>query len=219
VLSLPKIIIAVLAVSVYVLLMYISASAPDATARTVVLTVLAWQVFAVWLLWQNGKRWWALAVALPAALLYFYYDSLKHLEWLCLVPNALVNASLFFFFARTLKPGRVALVTMLATKVHGSIPPPIQRYTRALTYVWSAFFALSIIVSIGLYFFVSFAAWSLFSNVYSLPLMLGLFACEYLYRHLRYPWFEHVSITAGIKAFTELAESKKADAPGATKTP
>lgn len=217
--SLPKIIIAAIAIGVYILLMYQSANAPDAAARTVVLTVLAWQGFAAWLLWQNGKRWLALLVALPAPLLYFYYDSLKHFEWLCLVPNALVNASLFLFFARTLLPGRVALITMLATKIHGSIPPPIQRYTRTLTYVWSAFFALSILIAVWLYFFVSFAAWSLFSNVYSLPLMIGMFICEYIYRHVRYPWFEHVSISAGIKAFTDLTEPKKADAPAPTKAP
>jgi uncharacterized membrane protein len=204
--SLPKIIFAICAIAAYIALMYVSARAPDAAARTVVLTVLAWQGFAAWLLWQNGKRAWACALLLPAALLYVYYDDLKHFEWLCLAPNVLVNASLLFFFARTLAPGKQALITMLATKVHGSLPPPIERYTRHLTYVWSGFFAISILISVGLYFFVSFAAWSLFSNVYALPMMLGLFAVEYLYRRLRFPWFEHVSIAAGMKAFASLTQ-------------
>ncbi len=204
--TLPKILLAATAIATYIVLMYMSARAPDAAARTVVLTVIAWQGFAAWLLWQSGKRFLACALLLPAALLYFYYDELKHFEWLCLVPNILVNASLLFFFARTLGADRQPLITMLALKIHGSLPPPIERYTRTLTYVWSGFFALSILISVGLYFFVSFAAWSLFSNVYALPMLLGLFAIEYLYRRLRFPWFEHVSITSGMKAFASLTQ-------------
>jgi uncharacterized membrane protein len=207
--SLPKIILAVIGIAAYIVLMYLSASGPDATARTVVLTVLAWQGFAVAILWSSGKRALALLVAAPAVLLFVYFEQLKHLEWLCLVPNILVNGSLFVFFARTLRAPNTALITQLALRIHGVLPDPIRRYTRALTYVWSAFFLLSIVASLGLYFFVSFEAWSLFSNVYALPIMLAMFALEYLYRRLRFPWFEHVSIMAGIKAFTSLADTKK----------
>lgn len=204
-----KIIFAVIGVIAYIALMYVSASAPDAAARTVVLTVLAWQGFAVAILWSSGKRALALLLAIPSVLLFVYFEQLKHFEWLCLVPNILVNGSLFLFFSRTLFGNRTALITQLALRVHGTLPPPIRSYTRALTYVWSAFFLLSVAASLVLYFFVSFAAWSLFTNVYALPIMLALFALEYLYRRLRFPWFEHVSIMAGIKAFTSLADTKK----------
>ncbi len=204
-----KIIFIVIGAIAYIALMYVSASAPDAAARTVVLTVLAWQSFAVAILWSSGKRYLALLLAAPATLLFIFYDDLKHFEWLCLVPNILVNGSLFLFFARTLFEPKTALITQLALRVHGTLPPPISTYTRVLTYVWSTFFLLSVAVSLGLYFFVSFQAWSLFTNVYALPIMLALFALEYLYRRLRFPWFEHVSIMAGIKAFTSLADTKK----------
>jgi uncharacterized membrane protein len=210
--SLPKIILAIIGIAAYIALMYLSSSGPDATTRTVVLTVLAWQGFAVAILWSSGKRALALLVAAPAVLLFVYFDQLKHLEWLCLVPNILVNGSLFVFFARTLRAPNTALITQLALRVHGELPDPIRHYTRNLTYLWSTFFLFSIVVSLGLYFFVSFEAWSLFSNVYALPIMLAMFALEYLYRRLRFPWFEHVSITAGIKAFTSLADSKKTPA-------
>lgn len=215
--STPKIILAVIGAVVYSVLMYLSASAPDAAARTVVLTVLAWQGFAVAILWGNKKRVLALLMAAPAALLFIYYDDLKHVEWLCLVPNILVNASLFMLFARTLVGNKTALITQLALKVHsqmpGGLPAPIRAYTRVLTYVWSAFFLLLIAASLVLYFFVSFAAWSLFTNVYALPIMLAVFVLEYLYRRLRFPWFEHVPIMAGIKAFTALAETPKPVVP------
>jgi uncharacterized membrane protein len=220
--SLPKMILAVIGVVAYIVLMYASAIGPDAAARTVVLTVLAWQGFAVAILWGSGKRALALLVAAPATLLFVYFDELKHLEWLCLVPNILVNGSLFLFFARTLRGTKTALITNLALRVHGSIPDPIRAYTRALTYMWSAFFLISIVASLTLYFFVSFEAWSLFTNVYALPIMLSVFALEYLYRRLRFPWFEHVSIMAGIKAFTSLGDSKKPSTvpvPDPVKTP
>lgn len=216
--SLPKIILTAIGIIAYIVLMYLSASGPDAAARTVVLTVLAWQGFAVAILWGSGKRALALLVAAPAILLFVFFDQLKHFEWLCLVPNILVNGSLFLFFARTLFGERTALITQLALRVHGSIPAPIRAYTRTLTYVWSAFFLLSIVASLALYFFVSFAAWSLFTNVYALPIMIAMFALEYLYRRLRFPWFEHVPIMAGIKAFTSLAAAKK-PAPDPVKMP
>ena len=212
--SLPKIIVAAIVAVAYIVLMYLSASAPDAAARTVVLTVLAWQGFAVAILWSSGKRTLALLVAAPVILLFVFYDDLKHVEWLCLVPNILVNGSLFLLFARTLIGDKTALITELAVKVHsqlpGGLPAPIRAYTRVLTYVWSGFFLLSILASLILYFFVSFSAWSLFTNVYALPIMLALFALEYLYRRLKYPWFEHVPIMAGIKAFASLSEATKA---------
>ncbi len=214
--------LAAIGVIAYIALMYASATGPDAAARTVVLTVLAWQGFAVAILWGSGKRALALLVAAPAALLFVYFNELKHLEWLCLVPNVLVNGSLFLFFARTLRSTETALITRLALRVHGAIPAPIRAYTRTLTYVWSAFFLFSIAASLALYFFVSFEAWSLFTNVYALPIMLAIFALEYLYRRLRFPWFEHVSIMAGIKAFTSLADTKKTDAvpvPDSVKMP
>lgn len=210
--STPKIILALIGVVAYIVLMYLSSSGPDATARTIVLTVLAWQGFAVAILWSSGKRALALLVAAPAILLFVYFNELKHFEWLCLVPNILVNGSLFVFFARTLHGTKTALITQLALRVHGTIPDPIRTYTRALTYMWSAFFLISIAASLGLYIFVSFEAWSLFTNVYALPIMLAVFALEYLYRRLRFPWFEHVSIMAGVKAFTSLGDTKKPSA-------
>ena len=54
--STPKTILAAIGVVAYIALMYVSAIGPDAAARTVVLTVLAWQGFAVAILWRSGKR-------------------------------------------------------------------------------------------------------------------------------------------------------------------
>jgi uncharacterized membrane protein YfbV (UPF0208 family) len=62
-----KTIIAFTAVAAYFALMYQSAFATDSGSRTLVLTVLAWQVFAQWILWKQGKR--AIAIALSVVCL------------------------------------------------------------------------------------------------------------------------------------------------------
>lgn len=191
----------------YLWLMYISASGPEAVPRTVILTLWAWQAFFVFLLAQNRRWVWAIALAASMVLPIIFYSDLRQFEWLVLVPNTLINGSLCWFFGNTLKAGREPLVTKMALKIHGTLPDYMLRYTRQLTWVWTAFFALQVFGSLALYVAVSFEAWSKFSNVYSMPSLIAMFGVEYLYRRLRFPHFEHVSILAGVKSFMALSEN------------
>jgi uncharacterized membrane protein len=109
-------------------------------------------------------------------------------------------------FAKTLTKGQVPLVTQLATKVEGPLPAAIEKYTRQVTIAWAVFFALNVIISIALYYLVSFAAWSLFSNVYSTPLLLGMFVLEFAYRKTRYRQYKTASFADGMKAFMSHSE-------------
>jgi uncharacterized membrane protein len=185
----------------YFYLMYTSAFASDSGARTLVLTVLAWQLFAQVILWRQGKRTIAIALSLVCLPFLYFYQHLDAIQWVNLVPNTLIYGSLAFMFGRTLQPGQISLITQLATKIQNDLPPPIYRYTRHVTIAWTIFFALSVVVGIGLYYFVSFAAWSLFSNVYATPLLIGMFVAEYAYRRLRFRGFKHASFSDGMKAF------------------
>jgi uncharacterized membrane protein len=196
--------LAILGVITYLWLMHASANAPDAVARTFVITVITWQVFLIAILLPRGKWFASLLIAAPTPLLFLYYDKLIHLQFLCVVPNLFVHGSLMWFFGRTLFAPHVPLITQLALRIHGSLPDAIRDYTRHVTVVWTGYFALMILGSLGLYFIAGFAAWSKFSNVYAMPLMIALFIVEYAYRRLRFPWFEHVSILAGIRAFTQV---------------
>lgn len=50
------------------------------------------------------------------------------------------------FFVRSLRQGRVPLVTHLAEAVHGSpLRPDVQRYTVGLTWAWCLFFILALL--------------------------------------------------------------------------
>jgi uncharacterized membrane protein len=125
---------------------------------------------------------------------------LPHPAILLGLPHLVTNLFLLWFFARTLKAGRTPLITSISQRIHGSITPDLQIYTRRITWAWSLFFALQIIVSIVLYIFAPLQAWSMFINLLNAPLIALMFIGEYTYRMLRYR--DHKSsIFSGLQIF------------------
>lgn len=117
------------------------------------------------------------------------------------IPHAAFNIFLLWVFARTLKPGREALVTGFARRIHGSLTVPIESYTRRVTLAWCVFFALQVLLSAILFAAGSLETWSFFVNVLGFPLVVLMFGAEYLYRIVRFPDHPHVSIWKGIQLF------------------
>ena len=111
---------------------------------------------------------------------------------------------LLWYFARTLGAGREPLITRIARHIHGSVPPDMARFTRAITRAWCAFFAAQILISALLLAFSTRDAWSLFVNVLDLPLLALMFAAQQAYRALRFPLVPPVSVVRIIKAFAEV---------------
>lgn len=128
------------------------------------------------------------------------------------LPSILIYGTLLWMFARTLAPGREALVTSLARHVHGTLPDEITAYTRQVTWAWCVFFGSMALTSLLLFVFASLPAWSLFVNVLSLPLIAAMFVAEYVYRVLRYRRFSHSSLITSVWAFQELGRG--AASPG-----
>jgi uncharacterized membrane protein len=103
---------------------------------------------------------------------------------------------LMLIFARTLRRGRVPLVTAIARLCHDELPEAVARYTRGVTLAWSLFFAA---VAAGLTIAaiaLPLETWSLAANVASLPLVALFFAAEYAIRVRRFPDLEHVDPVA-----------------------
>lgn len=124
------------------------------------------------------------------------------------MPHLVTNSFLVWFFARTLKSPREPLVTALARRVHGSLAPELEIYTRRVTLAWSLFFALQIAGSIVLFFFASLEAWSTFVNILNSPLIVLMFLCEYTYRVFRYR--DHRSSPFdGLKIFSNGSSASK----------
>jgi len=97
-----------------------------------------------------------------------------------------------WFFGRTLRPGREPLVTAIARFVHGTLTPEVERYTRAVTLAWCAFFAAMAAASVALAALAPLAVWSLFANLLAYPLVALMFAAEYAVRRRRFPDYRHV---------------------------
>ena len=124
------------------------------------------------------------------------------------MPHLVTNAFLMWFFARTLLNNREPLITMIARRVHGSLTPDLEIYTRQVTIAWSMFFAMQIAGSILLFFFASLEVWSMFINILSTPLIVLMFLCEYIFRVLRFR-NHHSSPFDGLKIFSsDSSESK-----------
>ena len=117
------------------------------------------------------------------------------------VPHAAIYVFLLGWFGRTLARGREPLITRVARRVHGTLTPEIEAYTRRVTLAWCWFFAAQVMVSGLLLAFASFETWSLFANVLNLPLVALMFAGEYLYRVARYPDHPRASIARALRAF------------------
>lgn len=126
----------------------------------------------------------------------------RHIDYVYLVQHAGSHLVLGLAFARTLGPrSGPALITRLATRVHGPLPPPIARYTRCVTIGWTVYFLAMAIASVVLFATASLEAWSVLANLFTLPLIIAGFLFEYLLRHWLHPDFEHVSIFEGIRAW------------------
>jgi len=71
-------------------------------------------------------------------------DAMAPLRWLP-VP---VLCGLAVFFGRSLRSGQVALIERIARVGDPALPPPLCRYTRRLTAVWSVWFGVSALLTL-----------------------------------------------------------------------
>ena len=164
-----------------------------------------------WLLssWRNRPSWSSsikglvvvVSVAAIGVVLRYWAHISTHAQWVYLLQHLLTNAVLGAVFAFSLTGRRLAVVTRLALKVHGSLPESMERYTRQVTVAWVIFFIGMCVVSLLLFFGSTLAVWSFFVNILTFPLVVLMFLMEYRIRRILHPTFEHVSIFAGIKAF------------------
>ncbi len=162
---------------------------------------------------SRGRAWWPLVLLLAGAAIYII--SLQD-HWSLMVayglPHAAINLFLLGFFGRTLLRGREALITRLARRLHGTLEPDIESYTRNVTIAWCAFFAAQVLTSILLFQFTAVSVWLMFISFFTFPLLLLMFVGEYIYRILRHRNHPRVSILKTIQVFTQdFAAAKSAD--------
>jgi uncharacterized membrane protein len=111
-----------------------------------------------------------------------------------------INAVLGCWFGGTLRGDRLSLIGQFAQRVHPMVPG-MREYTRQVTWIWTGYFALTALLSVAVYVWLPFSAWSLLANVLS-PLMVGvLFVGEHLMRYRLHPEFERTRMIDAVRAF------------------
>jgi uncharacterized membrane protein len=117
--------------------------------------------------------------------------------WLLFLPPAAINVAFGVFFAATLRPGQEPRIARYARRERGGdLPVDLARYTRRLTWLWSAYFFVAAAAGLLLAAFAPLAAWSAFANVGSYVLVALLFVGEYAYRRLRFRHYTHAPLFA-----------------------
>jgi uncharacterized membrane protein len=93
-----------------------------------------------------------------------------------------IYGGLLATFGSTLRPGRDALITAMARRLHGPISDELALYTRRVTWAWCGFFAVQFTTSVALFAFAPLVVWSFFVNVLDIPLVATMFGAEYIFR-------------------------------------
>ncbi len=137
----------------------------------------------------SGRRavaaWLVVGVAV-AALLFGLSLGVTAVGKVVFLPPILANGLMLIVFARTLLPGREALIQKMGRLEVGELSPEFGAYMRGLTWVWAAFFALTFLASIILALWADLATWSWSVN-FGVPfLVLLIFLGEHGYRARRF---------------------------------
>jgi uncharacterized membrane protein len=167
----------------YSVLSHYSNGHAQARDLATLLALAPMSIFGLVLLWRLQ---WLLALAgtlLTAALLYFFWSTLKdNFPLLYLVQQAGFYLLMAATFGVTLLKGWVPLCTQFADRVHGPLNAAELTYTRQVTAAWAVFFLLNLVLTFVLFGFAPLRTWSLFVNFVSLPLIALMFIGEYLVR-------------------------------------
>lgn len=140
------------------------------------------------IVWKVHRRddwlWWLAGLLVLAAVVgvLFGVDSIPKLTPL------LIHAGLFYLFSQSLKG--MPLIERFARLDFDELPSGIQAYCRKLTVLWSAFFALNVIVCLWLALWGDDAVWVLYNGLIVYVLIVGLMLGEYVWRHFAFPGLE-----------------------------
>lgn len=175
--------------------------------------VLALPVIAcvLWLAASARSRALWLSVPLVAVVVIYVLERSGGLGFVAAygLPHAAAYLLLLWYFGRSLRSGREALITRLARQVRGTLTPERERYTRRLTIAWCVFFAAQITLSIALLALAPLDTWSFFVNVLNAPLIAAMFLADLGYRFVRFRGERVASVSRMWRAFIE-------DAAGST---
>lgn len=151
----------------------------------------------------NLYGWLMFAVA-PAAAVWISLCGIDT-EVLLKLPPVLISGLLCLVFGYTLLAGETPLISRFAEIMHGhALDERTRRYTRKVTWTWTAVFALITLESLLLALFADDRTWSLFTNFINYLLVLLVFIIEYRIRLHRLNHLEHPGFVAFLLALRQV---------------
>jgi len=176
--------------------------------------VLMWLPLALlagWVMLRSSNKPLWLAALSAAGVVVFLVEHQEQLGLAAVsgISHAAAYLFLLWYFGRTLARGKEPIITRFARSVHGPLQPEMELFTRKLTIAWCVFFAAQLIASALLFTLASLSTWSLFVNLLNLPLLVLMFAGQFVYRMVRHPDYPRASVWRVIEAFTKDASLSK----------
>ena len=137
------------------------------------------------------------------------------MTWLYLAQDIGIHLFLALGFASTLRPGRKALITLVAEKIHRQFTPAMAAYTRQLTGLWVIYFMGMALLSAAIYALAAFDTWALYANLISPLSVAVVFVAEYVVRYRLHPEFERASLSEAIQSYMNSGKSAASQDPSA----
>ncbi len=192
------------------------------------LVVAAYLTVSHWLTLHAADRPWALAAAVAPLWIGAMVVALRRRSWpaltalagaailvaaivangglgdvrrLYLLQHAGIHLALGGVFLNSLRAGRMSLIGGVAMRVHGSLTPPMLAYCRAVTVSWVVYFFAMALLSMAVYRFFSWTAWSTLSNIVTPLVIAGWFGGEFVLRYWLHPEFERATLLQAARAY------------------
>jgi len=165
-------------------------------------------LIALALAWRSPRRFIMLgALGLSCIALWAGWSALEqHFGLVYWLQHVGLQLILFFTFGRTLIAGRRPLCARFAEALHALLTPQHEIYARQVTIAWTLFFFTMALMSTVLFFLAPLAAWSVFANFLTLPLVGLMFIAEYWIRRRKLPDTQHTHILDAVRAFRNTSE-------------
>ena len=148
------------------------------------------------------KNWTALVPGIGLIVLAIGIVFIDSARLVLYLPPIFILVFFLVNFAKTLLPGREALITKISRIVFQDDTPGIVPYTRQLTWVWTCSLAILLIETVALSIFAPIEVWSLFTNILNYVFVLLLFVLEFIYRIYRFG--SRYSVLYCLKKLTQL---------------
>lgn len=165
--------------------------------------VLALQARSVWLL--------GLCVGALALILTHLGFLRANAPWVYFVQHAGMHALLGLMFGRTLGGAHAdALCSKVSQVVFGKeqLDEAYYRYTWRVTIAWTAYFGLTTLLSVLLFWLAPLEIWSIYANLLT-PFIIGaIFVIEFAIRMRVLPRNRHASIAQTIRAYREYSQRR-----------